>query len=85
MDNFRKVSFKFSTCVPKQLNSSNEHLQKTECLADYANKTDLERKRIESINYIGQNARILVYTNKERIELTKFGDKAIKRESILIS
>jgi len=83
MDNHRQVTFKFSTCLPKQLNSSNAHLQKTECLADYTNSTDLERKKQESIKYIGDNPRMLIYTNKESIEITKFGDKSIKRESIL--
>ena len=55
MDYYRKVEFQFSACIPKQLNSSNTHLQKTECLADYTNKTDLERKKHDSIEYIGKN------------------------------
>ena len=37
MDSFRIYDFKFSTCIPEQLNSSNSHQQKEKCLADYNN------------------------------------------------
>ena len=53
------------------------------CLADYKNKTDLERKKRETIEYIGHKTELEVWTNKESVDIKKFGNKTLKYESVL--
>ena len=80
----RRLDIVFTPCVPVQTNAENSHLSDTMCLADYGNKTDLERKRLESVAYLGE-PNFVIMTNKETIDITQFGKKSFKYESHLLN
>ena len=52
------------------------------CLADYNNKTDLERKKLESIEYL-KEPNFITMSNIESFDISKFGKKIFKYESHL--
>lgn len=66
------------------MTKENAHLQKEMCLADYANATDLERKRQESIAYLKEPNFVLM-TNKEIVDISQFGEKGFKYSSHLLN
>jgi hypothetical protein len=76
----RRLDIVFTPCVPEQLTEANWHLQDKKCLADYNNKTDLERKKRESIEYLNE-PNFVVMTNKESIDTQNFGNRSFIYES----
>ena len=52
------------------------------CLADLNSKTDMERKKTESISYL-KEPNFVTLTNKEYVDITKFGEKTFRQESSL--
>jgi len=70
--------------VPEQLTPENAHLQDKKCLADYNNKTDLERKKRESIEYLG-SPNFITLTNKESIDTQDYESHMFHYESGLQS
>ena len=76
----RRIDIILIPCIPEQLTKDNAHLQKELCLADYNNKTDLERKKQESIAYV-KEPNLVFLLNLESIDTSKFGKETFKYES----
>jgi hypothetical protein len=79
----RRIDINYLPCEPKQITEANKHLQKTECLVDLKDKKALKRRLKKTKKYLRQ-PHMVVITNTERIDVTKYDEKIIIKESIVL-
>jgi len=58
------------------------HLKDSECLVDLEDEEKVQQKLKEAIEYI-KDVEITLLSNSEKMDISFFGDKAIKKETQL--
>jgi len=79
-----RIDLNLMACDAKQITEENKHNHQHECLVDLNSSAALEEKRQETIKYL-TNPHITMIYNTERINIKKFGEETISRESVTVN